>query len=142
MGTTTDWLKIVVRGLAGGLLMAVLFALPSSAQLKKGSRFQKGGRCVECHQQVSASVAVGHAPLVEGDCATCHKPHGLVGALRLQSDEPDLCYQCHEAIGLGVEAAHVHAEVQNCSTCHNPHGSDHKAILRAPQKELCQQCHR
>ncbi len=85
---------------------------------------------------------MAHQPMAADDgCAACHKPHGLIGALRLQSPEPELCYDCHDPRTLGLQAAHTHPEIESCSTCHDPHGSDHPGILRSAERDLCLDCH-
>ena len=86
------------------LLGAGLVVTGAEAQLTKGSRFESTSGCVRCHAEVGQNIAVPHAPLAEGDCSSCHKPHGLIGALRLQKDEPDLCLDCHDtAVALDAE---------------------------------------
>ncbi|MGB6640188.1 MAG: cytochrome c3 family protein, partial [Thermoanaerobaculia bacterium] len=127
--------------LAVVLLIATLAASSAEAQIKRGSRFEQGTTCTGCHAEVGKNLAAPHAPLAQGECTACHRPHGLVGALRLQVEEPELCLGCHEAQALGLEAAHQHPEVGRCSTCHNPHGSDHPAMLANIERELCTGCH-
>ncbi len=113
-------------------------------------RFEKAGTCIKCHETVGREVAVAHEPMADdvsrsrasgATCAACHKPHGLIGALRLQQPEPELCFSCHDAGDLGTEAAHTHPELESCSTCHDPHGSNHSAILRTSEVDLCLDCH-
>lgn len=129
-------------GLAAALAALGLGAGVAHGQLKRGARFEKGGSCVECHADVGKARKVEHAPMAQGDCTACHKPHGLVGALRLTADEPKLCLGCHQAATLGLEAAHRHPQVEKCSRCHDPHGSDHAKILKSPERELCTSCHK
>ncbi len=133
--------RIIVIALGFGALGSLLVAAPAAAQLKKGSRFDKGTRCLQCHEGVGQNVSVPHAPLASGDCASCHKPHGLVGALRLVKKEPELCLDCHDRGQLGLDASHRHPEVEKCSTCHDPHGSNQPAMLSKPERELCTSCH-
>jgi len=127
---------LVVGLLAGGIATA-----PAEAQLKKGGRFEQGSSCVSCHADVGQGVAVKHAPLVEDGCTACHKPHGLVGALRLTAAEPALCLSCHDGAALGTDAAHRHPDVERCSSCHDPHGSSNERMLVAKPPLLCQRCH-
>ncbi len=133
-----------------GLLAAVALLEPASAQLQRGSRFEKRGTCVKCHETVGRGVAVTHQPLAAGSCDTCHKPHGLIGTLRLRKPEPELCYDCHDPGPLGLVAEHVpegssqhtlHPQLESCSTCHDSHGSDHPAILKSAERDLCLDCH-
>ena len=127
-----------VLAIAAAVLTTGVLASPATwAQLKKGSRFEKSDECRECHDEIATGVEVSHAPLAEGDCSACHKPHGLIGALRLQKDEPELCLDCHAPKGVEGEVAHRHPGVDKCSSCHDPHGSDHPAILHRPGRALC-----
>ncbi len=125
------------------LAVALLgWALDAGAQLRRGGRFDKGGGCLECHEDVGQGLRVAHSPLKEGECTACHKPHGLVGALRLQKDEPDLCLDCHDEAAMHLENTTVHPGVADrCSLCHDPHGSNHGAILKTAERELCLECH-
>jgi len=132
--TSRLWVLAVTLGL-------VLSSGAAHAQLRKGARFQKGSSCTDCHEEVGKGRRVAHAPLAEGDCTSCHRPHGLVGALRLQAEEPELCLGCHDSKGIGLEAEHLHPDVGQCSECHDPHGSDQPAILKSPGRELCARCH-
>ena len=109
----------------------------ADAQLKKGGRFERQTDCLDCHEEMASAARFKHAPLAGGDCTSCHKPHGLVGALRLTQEVPGLCLDCHPSDGLQLEAAHRHPQVDNCSTCHDPHGSDHPALLISAERELC-----
>ncbi len=127
--------------LACGIIAALTAALPAAAQLKKGKRFDKGSSCLECHEEVGKRFRVTHDPLKKAECGSCHKPHGLVGALRLQKEEPDLCLDCHDAGSMNLNAQHAHPNINDCSTCHEPHGSDHQALLVSPPSQLCRDCH-
>ena len=59
----------------------------AEAQFKKGQRFSSGGECTSCHEMEQAKARVRHEPFRKGDCDSCHKPHGMVGALRLIETE-------------------------------------------------------
>lgn len=136
------WCSLKSRcALAAVLLGTVLFSSAAEAQLTQGRRFEKGATCDRCHEDVLQGLANIHAPLAEGDCESCHKPHGLVGALRLTQDEPALCLECHERDALRLDEGHRHPEVENCSSCHSPHGSNHGALLKAAESSLCTDCH-
>jgi len=105
--------------------MALVLAFsPAEAQLKKGSRFDKAANCLDCHEEVQQNYRVQHKPVADGDCVSCHKAHGLRGALRLQME-----VECHEMAGLSDDSGNRHEPVDDCSSCHSPHGSDHQALL-------------
>jgi predicted CXXCH cytochrome family protein len=101
-------------------MILALVALPVRSQLKKGSRFDKATNCLDCHEELQQEFRVPHKPMADGDCVSCHKAHGLRGALRLQKEEPDLCLQCHELAGLSDESGKRHEPVSDCSSCHSP----------------------
>ena len=108
---------------AGSRFLVVLFltglmlALPddASSQLSRGKRFDKGESCVGCHEGVAEDVKYRHEPLRKRECAACHKPHGLVGVLRLQKPEPDLCLDCHAPETLQTAAEHTHPDAGGSS---------------------------
>lgn len=142
---------------AGGI-----YAPPAGAQLKKGRIYkQQQKTCIECHskevKEYSRRKTV-HAPVASENCESCHRRHGVVGLLRLTSEDPQLCLSCHE--GPGGEAtetpapaaarktrgggpvmAHPPGENLECGTCHDPHGSSQPHLLRAEDPEMCFTCH-
>src|SRR6476646_10269756 len=103
--------------------------------------------CVACHPPVAKQAArkFVHAPFKDQkNCESCHKRHGVVGALVLKEEEPGLCLSCHKEKDLDLKAAHVHAPLKGgkCTSCHLPHSSDSKGLLKASSNELCFQCHK
>ena len=61
---------------------------------------------------------------MEGDCLTCHDPHGSNVRGLLVSDQKSLCLQCHAKQEAGAKAAKdVHAAFAagDCTSCHGPH---------------------
>src|SRR6478752_4933151 len=58
---------------------------------------------------LSGLAAAAPARVISKDCESCHKRHGVVGALVLKEEEPGLCLSCHKEKDLDLKAAHVHA---------------------------------
>ena len=131
--------------IAGALtLLGALAPDPASAQIERGRRFSASGDCVKCHEMTDQFARrVRHEPFDDKDCGGCHKPHGMVGALRLKETGRALCYLCHDADALGMNAAVMHQPVAagRCEQCHDPHAADHPALLTASVTEGCYGCH-
>ena len=137
--------------------IAALSAAPAEAQLKKGKALKsKGKTCVECHEREVEDYRAResqHAALRDGDCESCHRPHGVVGILRLKAEDPDLCLSCHGAEVQGGSAerpagaakpmtfSHPPRERMRCSACHDPHGADAPKLLKEEGSPACLSCH-
>jgi len=98
--------------------------------------------CARCHEPKNRKGVV-HAPLKNGECATCHDPHQSAHKGLLKEDERSLCFRCHkkqeEALKTGTV---VHAPVkQSCVKCHDPHESAAACLLNAPVPDVCSSCH-
>src|SRR5215468_7745990 len=103
--------------------------------------------CIACHAPVQkeAGKKFVHAPFKdEKNCESCHKRHGVVGALVLKEEEPALCLGCHPKEQPQLKLAHVHAPLTSgkCTSCHSPHSSDAQGLLKTSSNELCFQCHK
>ncbi|RKZ14125.1 hypothetical protein DRQ53_12325, partial [bacterium] len=92
LSVETKWLAIAA------VFALVITAMPgdAEAQFKKGRRFSSGGACTSCHEMEQADAKVRHEPFRKGDCESCHKPHGMVGVLRLKEIGALLCATCHD----------------------------------------------
>jgi len=126
----------------------------SKPEVHRQKRTPGGGRaCVDCHKDYLDREGP-HATAEEG-CATCHKPHGLVGVLKLKAPQGELCTSCHENVQVAAEGSRLHpGEGQSCSACHEPHDravasctSCHQDLVQAEAgheglEADCLACHR
>ncbi|PKN12843.1 MAG: cytochrome C [Deltaproteobacteria bacterium HGW-Deltaproteobacteria-4] len=98
--------------------------------------------CYQCHD-VQNKKKVVHAPVAEGDCTTCHNPHGAANRFLLDvgEDQSGLCFDCHDNESFNRQSTHGPAAVGACTACHSPHQTDHKSLLKQPLRELCLDCH-
>jgi predicted CXXCH cytochrome family protein len=98
--------------------------------------------CSNCHTLPGKKKMV-HAPVKEGDCVACHKPHGASGRFLLNSgeDRTALCTGCHDAEPFKQKYMHGPAAVGSCNACHDPHESNEKTLLKGKVRDLCLQCH-
>ena len=138
-------MSIVAAWIGSMIVLAVLMgaATDAEAQFKKGRRFSSGGECLGCHEMEQSDARVKHKPFRDDDCSACHKPHGMVGALRLVETGARLCETCHDPVELGLESANVHepSDGGDCLACHDPHGSDFAGLLNEEPKTACFTCH-
>ena len=115
--------------------------------LKGGKSFElsaKGGAlCANCHS-VTGKQKFQHDPAKEGECISCHKPHGSSARNLLDvtnGDQTPLCLGCHESGPFKQKFMHGPAAVGNCTECHDPHQAAVKALLKEPVRNLCLKCH-
>ncbi|MBJ6751536.1 cytochrome c3 family protein [Geomonas anaerohicana] len=98
--------------------------------------------CATCHDGIGKKKIV-HPPVKEGECTSCHNPHGGNGKFLMEADEDrkELCFGCHDTAPF--KKPHVHGPVAEgaCTACHDPHDSSQKALLKGDVKELCLKCH-
>ena len=101
----------------------------------------------ECHSAISA-FKNPHAPVKEGDCASCHKQlvkeHPVKGAksFALLAKGGALCKDCHDGIGK-KKLQHQPVKDGDCTACHKPHGSNDPFLLEVGEDRtaLCLNCH-
>lgn len=82
-----------------------------------------------------------HEPVREGDCTSCHNPHGsdLRQLVRGESTGA-MCRSCHDSVASHL---HMHTPVAegDCTSCHQPHSSIHANLLVQEGRDLCISCH-
>lgn len=98
--------------------------------------------CDFCHiDKVGTEGPVVHQPVAEGDCLSCHDPHGGTTRKLIRFDSTGaLCADCHAQT---TDAAHVHepAALGDCTSCHEVHTAQHPSLLVTPGRALCISCH-
>ena len=68
--------------------------------------------------------------LAQGNCTTCHHPHGSGYIANLKQALPDLCLSCHDVDhDWATGVAHEPARQGQCTACHNVHQSDRPHLL-------------
>ncbi len=84
-----------------------------------------------------------HAPVEEGECDSCHDPHGSPDKPLLARTGEGLCFGCHAQEKLDFSAGKVHSPVAEgrCDVCHTPHGSENGDLAAVAQPDMCTKCH-
>jgi predicted CXXCH cytochrome family protein len=114
--------------------------------VKEGKSFAltaKGAAlCYQCHDAKGKKKVV-HPPVKDGDCISCHNPHGASGKflLNVGTDQTGLCYGCHDSEPFKQKYMHSPAAVGECTKCHDPHESNEKALLKGQVRDVCMGCH-
>lgn len=96
--------------------------------------------CAMCHEPKNKKKVV-HAPILAGDCTSCHNPHQSANKGMLRKPMPGICFGCHpESI---VKNAVVHPPLAggDCSGCHDNHQSDFPNRLQQQGNAVCFLCH-
>ncbi len=136
--------RSVLSLISAAFLLASIGLLQSCAP---SSGPTKGGKsCLDCHAEYKQLYAQGvvHKPVKTGDCAGCHRKHGLIGGAYLKVEEPKLCFTCHQDLGRYLSENTQHHEPVSrgrCSACHQHHNAPHEKLLSKPQDQLCYECH-
>jgi predicted CXXCH cytochrome family protein len=110
--------------------------------------------CTGCHDIAETVVRAGdkatakgeaalHAPVANGECSSCHAPHGSPDKPLLARTGDALCFGCHAQEKLDFSAGKVHAPVADgrCDVCHTAHGSENGDLAALPQPAMCVKCH-
>ncbi|MFA5515851.1 MAG: cytochrome c3 family protein [Desulfuromonadales bacterium] len=96
--------------------------------------------CEQCHEAKGQGKSV-HAPVAEGDCLGCHRPHGAANPFLLDvgANLSELCFSCHEPFA----GAFIHGPVAvgACIQCHSPHASGREKLLKDSAHQVCLGCH-
>jgi len=77
--------------------------------------------CRDCHDRYFEEDEVGHFPVAEGDCLSCHQLHHSEHPALLRQPILNTCVDCHDAPEDLSEEAHRGAGVANCVRCHDAH---------------------
>lgn len=136
--------KAVVFAL--GVASIVLFGALQACAPGGGGPSKQGKSCLDCHEEYQQRYTEGivHQPVKSGNCAGCHRRHGLVGGAYLKQEGAALCLKCHQALVQQLnDYSKLHAPVSdgNCSACHQPHNSPNQQLLNQPQERQCFVCH-
>ena len=124
------------------LLMGVLLAACLQS-CTPGAAPAKGGKsCLDCHEEYRTLYAEGvvHKPVKSGDCAGCHRKHGLIGGAYLKVEGAALCFSCHQSFARDLSAKPLlHGPVKegNCAACHQHHNAAEEKLLNKPLEQLC-----
>ncbi|HTG82271.1 MAG TPA: cytochrome c3 family protein, partial [Geobacteraceae bacterium] len=114
--------------------------------LKGGKSFELTAKvpelCAQCHDALGKKKVV-HSPVKDGDCLSCHKPHGAANRFLLDvgDDQTELCLGCHDGAPFKQKYQHGPVAVGACTSCHSPHESAEKALLKGVSREVCLKCH-
>ncbi len=107
--------------------------------------------CFECHDMDELTLASAgsdeaiqlHKPVADGDCGSCHNPHGSELEGLLNREGQALCYGCHTAEKVSFAEGTVHKPVEegDCTACHTVHGGPRNNLIIAEEPDLCVTCH-
>jgi predicted CXXCH cytochrome family protein len=97
--------------------------------------------CVTCHDEVKKGKKL-HPALEDGECTSCHNPHGGSYYKFLNTERVDgVCFECHDQDPMKKKVVHGPIDAGNCTDCHKPHASDFEKLLKVKKEKLCIQCH-
>jgi len=113
---------------------------PHSSDHKMQLIKEQNSLCKDCHEKTSpklfqdiANAKFKHAPVDEGRCASCHRPHSSNYEPLLDDTMEKLCFKCHTELGEEVaDSSYRHGPVKtgDCIACHNKiHGSTYVKLL-------------
>ncbi len=99
--------------------------------------------CNQCHDSMGKKKVV-HSPVAEGDCLSCHQPHGSANRYLLPVGDnlSELCFGCHDGEPFRRQFMHGPSAVGACTQCHSPHEADRKALLKQSIRDTCLNCHK
>ncbi len=91
--------------------------------------------------EVSADASK-HEPFIQGECLSCHDPHGSSDNTMLRGKKyADACTTCHQDVTGAHDTVHGPASAGACGACHAPHASIYPKLLHAQGRDLCLRCH-
>jgi predicted CXXCH cytochrome family protein len=83
-----------------------------------------------------------HGPIINGDCISCHDPHGSDRQFFLRQPYNQVCRICHNpATYAAGDFVHKPVSDGNCGICHDPHASNYEFRLTDIGANLCLSCH-
>jgi predicted CXXCH cytochrome family protein len=96
--------------------------------------------CADCHKKKTPELfkdinnaKFKHAPVAEGRCPACHRPHSSNYKPLLDDTMEKLCFQCHTDLGEEVADSkfrHGPVKTGDCTACHSKiHGSTYVKLL-------------
>jgi predicted CXXCH cytochrome family protein len=97
--------------------------------------------CFECHDDFLEKIKFKHQPADNGECHTCHDPHGSPLPKMVKFTGKKACFECHDDFLENAKVKHTPADSGDCLSCHAPHGSTNKFMLIKPGKAMCFECH-
>ncbi len=97
-------------------------------------------KCYACHDAFEAKKTT-HAPVQDGECSSCHSPHGSPYKFQLLKEGGSLCFDCHDESLVGEKFVHGPAAVGGCVACHEPHTANFEKNLKLESPTLCYSCH-
>ncbi|MDX2443211.1 MAG: cytochrome c3 family protein [Bacteroidales bacterium] len=97
------------------------------------------GLCYMCHEKYTKKNL--HYPTDEGECLSCHSPHGSEFSSILNVEASKICAECHETGVPENNFGHYPYAEGECSSCHDSHQSDNSSLLKSPIPALCYECH-
>ncbi|MEN8264781.1 MAG: cytochrome c3 family protein [Nitrospirota bacterium] len=107
----------------------------------KFERIKKVGKnCYSCHKKYETRKFI-HYPVTEGECTSCHSPHGSEYKYILLKEGGSLCFDCHDEYLVSQKYVHGPADSGGCIVCHDPHSADYEKNLRERPPKLCFMCH-
>ncbi len=99
-----------------------------------------GKNCYSCHKKYETKQFI-HYPVTEGECTSCHSPHGSEYKYILLKEGGDLCFDCHDEYLVSQKYVHGPADSGGCIVCHDPHSADYEKNLRESPPKVCFMCH-
>jgi len=98
--------------------------------------------CALCHVVENPAGALTHQPFAEGECLSCHDPHGSSEPTMLRGERyGDSCTSCHAEVSQVHRFQHGPVSAGACGACHEPHASTRANLLIAEGRDLCLRCH-
>jgi len=96
--------------------------------------------CSMCHEPKNKKKTV-HAPIMGGDCTSCHNPHGSPNKAMMKEVMPKVCFSCHPESMVQHKVMHPPVAAGDCAGCHDNHQSDFPNRLLQAGNALCFTCH-
>jgi predicted CXXCH cytochrome family protein len=71
-------------------------------------------------RRFSVKLKVKHQPAENGECSSCHDPHGNSNPKMVLQTGQNLCALCHDPFPKAAKSKHQPVENGECLSCHNP----------------------